>query len=428
MEPPFRPQADPHAESTAPPPVKLAARQGVSQTSLGLNIGPDAGDGWEQPQPVQLADGTLVRLYKDGEALLAAYDAIKSARRRICLEVYIFASDDTGRAFADLLASQARRGIEVSVIYDSFGSIDTDPAMFESLRKAGVMVRQFHPMRPWECDFSWRPINRDHRKLLMIDEEIAGLGGLNIAYQYAGSWVVKSKYAAGEFWRDDAVALVGPSAGLFEACFSRTWQYIHRGGRIRRAEFSHALAETITGSADLGILASVPTISSRLRPLICNLLQQARESILMTMAYFAPDDPLIDELCKAARLGVRVRLMLPGRCDIRLLRIAAHSFYERLLEAGVEIYERQGVVLHAKSLVVDRRLVLVGSMNLDYRSIEYNCELSMVIRSVEFGRQMSGLFEHDVRFAEQIRLGQWRSRPWLDRVGQWAVSRARYLL
>jgi cardiolipin synthase A/B len=377
---------------------------------------------------VTLADGTLVRLYKDGEALLAAYDAIKSARHRICLEVYIFASDDTGRAFADLLASQARRGVQVFVSYDSFGSIESDPAMFEHLRKAGARVRQFHPMRPWECDFSWRPINRDHRKLLIIDHAIAGLGGLNIGYQYAGSWVVKSKHADTEFWRDNAVALVGRSAGLLGAAFGRMWQYTLRGGRIRRAEYAHGLAETIAGVADIGILASVPTVASQLRPLLGNLLRQARESILMTMAYFAPDDPLIDALCDAARRGVRVRLMLPGRCDVRLLLIAAHSFYEKLLDSGVEIYERQGVVLHAKSMVVDQVLSLVGSMNLDYRSIEYNCEVSMVLRSAEFGRQMNALFEHDVRFARQIRLGEWRGRPWLDRLGQWAVSRARYLL
>jgi cardiolipin synthase len=428
MEPRFRPQADPHAESTAPQPVKQAASQGVTRTSLGLNIGPAAADGWEQPRPVSLSDGTLLRLYKDGEALLAAYDAIKSARRRICLEVYIFASDDTGRAFADLLASQARRGVEVFVIYDSFGSIETDPAMFEGLRKAGARVRQFHPIRPWECDFGWRPINRDHRKLLVIDQTIAGLGGLNIGYQYAGSWVVKSKHADAEFWRDNAVALVGPSATLLGAAFARTWQYSRRGGRIRRAEYSHGVAETIAGSAELGILASVPTVNSQLRPTICNVLRKARESILLTTAYFAPDDPLVEELCQAARSGVRVRLMLPGRCDIRLLRIAAHSFYEKLLEAGVEIYERQGVILHAKSLVVDELLSLVGSMNLDYRSIEYNSELSVVLRSAEFGQQMAALFEHDVRFADRIRLGEWRARPWLDRMGQWAVSRARYLL
>ena len=120
--------------------------------------------------------------------------------------------------------------------------------------------------------------------------------------------------------------------------------------------------------------------------------------------------------------------MLPGRCDVRLLSVAARSFYETLLCAGVEVYERQGVVLHTKALAVDEETTVIGSTNLDYRSIEYNLELSAVIHSAELGRQMSDLFENDVRYSKKIELAEWRHRPWVDRFGQWAVSRARYLL
>jgi len=120
--------------------------------------------------------------------------------------------------------------------------------------------------------------------------------------------------------------------------------------------------------------------------------------------------------------------MLPGRCDVPLVRLAARSFYEALLECGVEVYERQGVVLHAKTMVIDGSITLMGSTNLDYRSIEYNCEISAVIRSAEFGRHMQELFEHDVRFSRRIELREWRRQPTWDRVVQWAVSRARYLL
>ena len=120
--------------------------------------------------------------------------------------------------------------------------------------------------------------------------------------------------------------------------------------------------------------------------------------------------------------------MLPARCDVRALLIAARSFYATMLEAGVEVYELQGCVLHAKTTVIDGKLSVVGSTNLDYRSIEYNCELSAVIRNEQFGQQMRGLFAHDVRFSKQITLAEWRRRPWWDRTVQWAVSRARYLL
>jgi cardiolipin synthase len=134
------------------------------------------------------------------------------------------------------------------------------------------------------------------------------------------------------------------------------------------------------------------------------LLRDANCSIEMTMAYFAPPDELVEQLCHSARSGVRVRLVLPGRSDVWLLRVAAHSFYERLLDAGVEVYERQHAVLHAKTLCVDARISIVGSTNLDYRSIQKNCELSLVVHSKPFAAHLHELFEHDVG----SRAGSWR--------------------
>jgi cardiolipin synthase len=157
-------------------------------------------------------------------------------------------------------------------------------------------------------------------------------------------------------------------------------------------------------------------------------MRSAEKSIDMTMAYFAPDDELIEELCRAGRKGKRVRLMLPGRCDVPLVSLAARSFYETLMSCGIQVYERQGVVLHSKTMVLDGRVSMIGSTNLDYRSIEFNCEISAIIRSAEFGAQMQEVFEHDIQFAKKIELREWRRRPTWDRFVQWAVSRARYLM
>src|SRR5438034_197363 len=120
--------------------------------------------------------------------------------------------------------------------------------------------------------------------------------------------------------------------------------------------------------------------------------------------------------------------MLPGQCDVPMVRVAAHAFYQDLLISGVQIWERQGAVLHAKTMSIDQRVTIIGSLNLDYRSIEFNCELSAIIRSEPFGRQMHALFEHDTQFAKKMTLDFWRRRPWRDRLVQWAASRARYLL
>jgi cardiolipin synthase len=445
------------------------SRLGQAGTATGATLTPGSIDSdWTIPPPVMLDDGNVVRLFKDGQAMRAAFEAIRAAKRLICLEVYIFHSDDVGRAFAELLCAKARQGLRVYVLYDSFGSIDTGQSMFDAMRSAGVRLEQFHPILPWNCTYSWRPVNRDHRKLLIIDHHLAGLGGLNIGLEYGSGLLNRTKQKF-EIWRDNAISISGPAARDLFHCFAQTWRYVTRGGKFSRAEFIYNLdvgrrqrhprmrrrkrrrkvagrgvlvysgadgpedpsvlpAQPVGPDQDFGILASVPTLSSPLLPFLQKLIRDARGSVHMTIAYFAPSDPFIAELCKAARRGVRVRLMLPGRSDVKLLRIAARSFYETLLDAGVEIYERQGAVLHAKTLVIDQRLSVVGSTNLDYRSIEYNCEISLVVRSAELGRQMVELFDHDVQFAEQMALQAWRHRPAWDRAVQWAVSRARYWL
>jgi cardiolipin synthase len=419
-------------------------QQGEAGTSSGVNLAPGSDDdGWIVTEPVGLEDGTYVQLFKDGEALHAAYQAIKNAKHRICLEVYIFASDATGRAFADLLCEKAQQGVHVFLIYDSFGCIATDKAMFAQMRRAGVRMEEFNPMAPWKGRFSWRPFNRDHRKLLVVDYDIAWLGGLNIGAEYAGSWVVQSESTC-DAWRDTSIGIRGPSAKFFLRAFAGTWHFINHGGRVRTAEFIHGidgddlkrrgsrmrlpLRPPDKKLPDLSIFASVPTMDSPLRPALYRLFSEARKSIKLTMAYFAPDDELIDALCKAAKRGVDVRLMLPAKCDVKALLIAARSFYAKLLESKVKIYERQGAVLHAKTIVLDGRVSVVGSTNLDYRSIEYNCEISALIRNETFGRQMELLFDNDIRFARCITLKEWRRRPWADRFVQWMVIRARYLL
>ena len=399
-----------------------------------------------------LANGTRLQLYKDGQGLLAAFRAIKHAKIRVCVEVYILRNDETGNAFIRLLCEKAREGVAVYCILDSFGC-NPSRGHFNLLRASGVRVQEFHPIRPWETNFGWRPWCRDHRKLLFVDDDIAGMGGLNIGNEYAGNWVAPNTKPDSELMRDTAMGMVGASARPIFDAFMANWNYCRTGGRIQRAQVifnlnlirpskgnrlgkqkpfspdlpSRLLAdEAMLGS--VGMLASVPTLASPLRPFLYSLLTQSTRSVWLVMAYFAPDDELVNHLCDAARRGVDVRLVFASASDQPLLTIAARSFYEKFLDAGVKVYERNNVMLHAKTLTIDGVYALMGSTNLDYRSIELNLELSCLIRSEEFVRQVDQLMDHDIRFSTQFDRETWRKRPRFDRFVQWLVSRARYLL
>jgi len=415
--------SSPTDEIVAKVPTKLAVQTGVSR---GINTEPGAeDDGWSITDPVILSDDARVRLIKDGEALHCWYDAVCAAKKSIFLETYIFAHDETGRTFQRELIKKARAGVRAFVMYDSFGSNATDRALFDEMRAGGVHVCEFHPMLPWNCSYSWRPFNRNHSKLLIIDAKFVGLGGLNIANEYGGSWVSSADSDPEELWRDCGISLEGRVAADFATSFRRTWLYATHGGRFVRALTSHNLDGA---KGPVGLLSSVPSMGSQLSRLLEQLLGGARKSIDLTAAYFAPADELIHLLCAAAKKGVQVRLMLPSRTDARIMITAARSFYEQLLEAGIVIYERQHVKLHAKTLVIDDEVSVLGSTNFDYRSIDYNCELAAVIRSSEFGQQMKALFEHDISFSKRIESKDWRHRPYMDRLVQWAVNRSRTLL
>jgi cardiolipin synthase len=414
----------------------------------GLNMGPGAEDGWVTPPPVTLGDGTRLYLYKDGEGLKAGLRAIEAAKRRICLEMYIFANDATGKAYAEALAKRARDGLAVYLIYDSFGSIGSKP-LIRTMRAAGVKVAEFHPLLPWHGRFGWRPFGRDHRKLLVCDDEVAGLGGINIGDEYAATWVAGWRAKLEHLMRDQAIGVVGPSARPLALAFAATWRYIHRGGPIRRAFFAHNLriGPVAKGrrigkqrspkrrrdapppiAGEFAVLASAPTLTSPTRPFLSELLQAAESSIEIIMAYFAPDDEFIENLCAAADRGVHVRLILPARSDLGIMIVAAHSFYAKLLSHHIEIFERQNAVLHAKTIVIDGRIVGIGSANLDYRSVESNLEISAIVTSAAFAADVRRMLDHDVKFSKRICAEEWRRRPMRDRFIQWMVSRIRYVL
>jgi len=293
----------------------------------------------------------------------AMIEAIQSARRTLDLEVYIFANDRIGHAFLDALVDAAQRGVRVRLLVDSFGSVTLSANFFEPLLNAGGKVRYFNPLRFGRFGV------RDHRKLLLCDGEIAFIGGANLAKEYDGDGVESGWF---DFMlRIEDTALAVDLIGVFERLYSLAINRLHPRPRLRAFRRIRRGPMSITR-----ILAVKPGrgVGTFQRALQHDLTRA--QSVDLIVPYFLPNRRLRKLLCKVVRRGGRVRLILPARCDVPVARAAGLVYYARLMRAGVEIYEYQPQVLHAKLVVVDDK-VYAGSSNLDIRSFKLNYELML---------------------------------------------------
>lgn len=328
----------------------------------------------------------------EGDALYEAMlTSIASAQDRIRLESYIFAADEIGWRFADALAGRARAGVQVRLHIDAAGSRHwRAPALDAHLRRSGVQLRRFHR---WSWRNPLRYNRRNHRKLLVIDEHEGYIGGFNIHRQSSRAIVGEQR------WRDTHVRfgplLARPAAGLFDAFW--------------RGERSPEPAARVAGDAEL-VPNHTRACRLRLRCLYLALLGSARESIYLSTPYFVPDRKTQHALRDAARRGVDVRLLVPGRSDVPVAQWAGRAAYGPLLEDGVRIFEYAPRLLHAKTAVADGVRALVGSSNLDYRSFFLNYELNLYMDDPAACAALHEQFLLDLDEAREIQAGPWRAR------------------
>ncbi|MHB8836776.1 MAG: phospholipase D-like domain-containing protein [Candidatus Methylomirabilia bacterium] len=358
-----------------------------------------------------------LRLVGDGRAAFAAmFEAIAGARTSIFLEMYFFAADDTGREYRDCLVAAAQRGVRVLVLVDAWGSWTTADSFWVPLRAAGAEVRLFHPIRRGLFPF------RNHRKLLLVDDVIAWLGGMNIADEYRAG-------RRGEPpWRDFLLGIAGPEAARLHRPFLRMWARADRPLLIR-ALFRRR--QSLEGEAPEGavrFIASGPGETARLAlQTHRQVIREAQRGVDLAMGYFFPPGRILRELRRAVGRGVRVRLLVTRRTDVPAMRWAARGLYGRLLRAGIEVYEYLPALLHAKLAVADDTL-LVGSANLDLRSDRLNHELTAVVRDPALAVAARGEFEEDLALSERVELEDWRNRSVLDKLREllsyWLIARA----
>ena len=377
-----------------------------------------------------LSIGNRATLLEDGAAAYPAMlAAIRAAKHHIHLEVYIFEEDQAGHEFLDALIERAKAGVQVRVIYDSFGSKGTSREFFEVLKKGGVQVHEYSPVDPANLLKKGVLLNqRDHRKLLIVDARVAFLGGINISEVYSGD----SGPRIGDVpfdqrpWRDTQLQVEGPVVNELQKTFLSQWE------KERKEKLADpALLPQQKPAGNLAMRALEGVNDQAINPLYVTLisaLASAEASVHITMAYFVPDKQLLDELKAAVKRGVDVKIVLPSRTDGWVVFHAGRSFYDELLESGVKIYERKNRLLHSKYAVVDGVWSTVGSSNMDWRSMLHNLELNAVILGPEFGGRIEALFEKDLAMSEEITLDKWRRRPIKDRLREAAARSWAYLL
>ncbi|MDP1524942.1 MAG: phospholipase D-like domain-containing protein [Rhodocyclaceae bacterium] len=368
--------------------------------------------------------GNKVTLLQDGAATYPAmFAAIRQARDHINLESYIIDDDEIGQQFAALLLEKQNAGVQVNVIYDSIGGINTPKAFFERLSAAGIAVLEFNPVNPFAGKTAWLPNNRDHRKLLVVDGQIAFIGGINISSVYSSGSIIRragKETRSNVAWRDTDIQIEGPVVAEFQKLFLETWEK-QRGKPLAEKNYFPTLKTE--GKDIVRAIGSTPDDPYSLIYLtLISAIGNAEQHIRLTHAYFVPDPQLLQSLIEAAGRGVEVKLILPGHTDSSVTFHAGRGHYAALLNAGVKIYERQGPLLHSKTALIDGVWSCLGSSNLDWRSFLDNDEVNAVILGRDFARQMQAMFEKDIQGSKAIDLVTWQRRsPWLH-VKEWAAS------
>lgn len=359
--------------------------------------------------PPAVVDGNSVTVLLNGDQIFPAMlDAIRSAKRTITFETFIYWSGEVGRQFADALIERARAGVKVHVLLDWLGTKKMDANSIQQMTDAGIEVQRYHPIRWYQLH---KFNNRTHRKLLIVDGTVGFTGGVGIADEWAGN-AQDPKH-----WRDTHFKLEGPSVAQLQAAFMDNWLKTQR--RVLQGNDYFPALKPV-GSCVAQVFVSSPAEGSESMRLMYLLsIACAAKTIRLATAYFVPDDLAVQSLVAARKRGVAVDILLPGKhIDTQFVRGASRSRWGPLLEAGVKIYEYEPTMFHCKLMVTDDLWVSVGSTNFDNRSFRLNDEANLNILDADFARAQSAIFERDKSLSRQITLEEWQHRPLSEKIGE----------
>lgn len=375
--------------------------------------------------------GNKLTLLQDGPATYQSMlTAMRMAKDHINLETYIFEDDEIGRIFADLLLKKQAAGVQVNLIYDSVGCLNTPKEFFDHLSASGIQVLEFNPVNPLVGNKKeWLLNNRDHRKLLVVDGRIAFIGGINISEFYSSGSSIRSASKKAEKtlgWRDTHLRIEGPVVTELQKLFMETWRK-QKGAQLADKNYFPKLFKQ--GDAIVRAIGSASADPHSLIYLtLLSAIDHAQLQVHLTNAYFVPDPQLVKALTDAAHRGVDVKLILPSHTDSWAVFHAGRSYYSKLLRSGVKIYERRGTVMHSKTASIDGVWSTIGSTNLDWRSFLHNDEINAAILDRDFSTQMETLFAKDLAECDAIELEHWEDRSLLLRLKESTARLIKYWL
>jgi cardiolipin synthase len=353
-----------------------------------------------------------VEILQNGEELFPRLlEELRQAKNHIHLEYYIYEDDVTGNTIKDILIQKAKEGVEVRFIYDDFGSRSLRSRIRGEMESAGIKVSPFNEIRLLALA---NKLNyRNHRKIVVIDGYTAFTGGINICDKYDNR--INTSY-----WRDTHMMLKGPAAMALQQIFISDWNFCSGENLVITRQYFPL--ELSSGEAHVQVISSGPDSDlPNIQFAVIQAINLAREEILLTTPYYIPDDTLQESLIIAALSGVKVYLLVPAEGDSKLVSIAAQSYYEELLDAGVKIYRYTKGFVHAKTFVTDRQLASVGTANMDLRSFDLNFEVSTLLYDTSVAQKIADSFFEDLKEAEELNPRLWNSRPLYIRMAEQVI-------
>lgn len=365
---------------------------------------------------IAMTEGNAVDIYRNGDQIFPAMlDAIRGAERTVDLMTYVYWSGSIAREFADALAERAAHGVRVRVLIDAVGGSKIEDGLVDRMTRDGVQLQWFR--KPWTKS-PFKQNHRCHRKVLVVDETAAFTGGVGIAEEWTGN----ARNA--DEWRDTHVRVRGPAVDGVAAGFSQNWaegdepMYDDRDLFPAHEQCGDATIQVVRGSASIGW--------DDMQTLFHVILSSAQDRIRLATAYFAPSQDFVDLLIERASRGVQVQVMLPGPgADKRVCQLASESTYAELVDGGVEVWNFQPSMLHAKILTVDEVLSVLGSSNFNRRSMDHDEEIALAILDREVTATLDLHFDDDLKRSRPIDLERWRARGPAQRALESAVQPVR---